>query len=78
VERRLPRLLEHQGERVHPLGLENPARQRPSLGHDEPRHDDLGLRRDQLLKTALQIAGGILIAFVILFVIAILIELAWF
>jgi hypothetical protein len=71
VERWLPRLLEPASERLHPLGLAHAARQRAQRRHELAEHDRLGLRRGELLKVALQVAAGILIAVTVLFVIAV-------
>jgi hypothetical protein len=77
VERGLRGLCQRAGERLHPLELEGGARQRQPFRNDEPRHDHVGLRGRELLKVVLQVAAGIVVASVILFLIGALIEIAW-
>ena len=77
VERRLCRLLHAESERLHPLVLALGADQRCPLGQQPSRLDGLGLRRGDVLKTALQVAAGIVIAVSVLFVIAFVVNLVW-
>ena len=77
MERRLHRLLHAESERLHPLGVALGSHQRDPLGQQPSRLDALGLRRGDVLKTALQVAAGIVIAVAVLFVIAFVVNLVW-
>jgi hypothetical protein len=77
VERRRRGLGQRTGERIHPLELADAARQRQPLRDDVPQLDDVAKWSRDLLKIVLQVAAGIVLAAVILFVIAALIEIAW-
>ena len=65
------------GERIHPLELADAARPASATPGRHTSTRRCGKWSRDLLKTVLQVAAGIVLAAVILFVIATLIEIAW-